>query len=129
MKLEALYNESIRGNCNLGHHGSYRVILFGKRDRRWNVGMLLSVLLAVVLHETIDHYRIQMVPAYAVALVLIIVFIRRLAKPQSESQSKSKSLLKKSLLSIVVLAVSGVAVYLSLLLPVFTMPDPMFPTG
>ncbi|HEY2494375.1 MAG TPA: prolyl oligopeptidase family serine peptidase [Paenibacillus sp.] len=97
-------------------------MLFGKRDRRWNVGLLLSVLLAVVLHGIIDHYRIQMVPAYAVALVLIIVFIRRLAKPQSES--RSKSLVKKILLSIVVLAVSGVSVYLSLLLPVFTMPEP-----
>ncbi|BBH23441.1 carboxylic ester hydrolase [Paenibacillus baekrokdamisoli] len=97
-------------------------ILFGKRDRRLNAALLLSVVLVALLHGIIDQFRVQMVPAYAVALVLIIVLIRRLFKPHSEA--RSKALLKKSLLSIVVLAVSGVSVYLSMLLPVFSMPEP-----
>ncbi|OPA79190.1 lipase [Paenibacillus selenitireducens] len=97
-------------------------ILFVKRDRRLDVAMLLSVALVVALHGIIDHFRIQMVPAYAVALGLIVVFIVRLAKPHSDVRSKSP--LKKSLLSILVLAVTGTAVYSSMLLPVFSMPEP-----
>ncbi|WP_235439891.1 alpha/beta hydrolase family protein [Paenibacillus sp. DMB20] len=97
-------------------------ILFGKRDRRLDATLLLSLALAVLLHGVVDHYRIQMVPAYAVAVVLIIIFIRRVVKPQGHS--RSSSLWKKILLSVIVLAVSGVSVYLSLLLPVFDMPEP-----
>lgn len=97
-------------------------ILFGKRNRRLDVVMRLTVVLAMLLHGVIDHVRIQMVPAYAVALVLMIVLIRRLIKPHSDI--RSKSLLIKSLLSIVVLAFSGVSVYMSQLLPVFSMPEP-----
>ncbi|OBZ15712.1 lipase [Bacillus sp. FJAT-27264] len=97
-------------------------MLFGKRERRWNTAMLLSLGLIVLLHAIIDKVRLQMVPAYAVALVLIIVLLVRQIKPIG--QARIRSWWSKSLLSVLVLALSGVAVYLSVLLPVFTMPEP-----
>lgn len=63
-----------------------------------------------------------MVPAYAAVLMLIIVLVLRLAKLQSKV--RTKRLLKNSLLTVVVLALSVSSVYLSRLLPVFTMPEP-----
>ncbi|MBU5443627.1 hypothetical protein [Paenibacillus sp. MSJ-34] len=48
--------------------------------------------------------------------------IDRKGKPYD--QGRSKSLLTKCLLSFLTLAATGVSVYLSLLLPVFSMPEP-----
>jgi predicted dienelactone hydrolase len=97
-------------------------ILFEKRERRWNTIMLLSIGLTVLLHAIIDQVRLQMVPAYAVALVLLIVLLIRLAKPSAKA--RIRSWWSKGLMSILVLGLSGIAVYLSVLLPVFTMPEP-----
>lgn len=97
-------------------------ILFATRNRRLDQLLLAFTGLSMLLHGIIEHLRIQMAPAYAVAVVLVVVFIRRLLKPDAGQQSKR--LLGKLLLSLVALAVSGVAVYLSVLLPVFSQPDP-----
>ncbi|MFU1795200.1 prolyl oligopeptidase family serine peptidase [Paenibacillus azoreducens] len=97
-------------------------ILYIRKNRRLDAGLLTFSVLALLLHGIIEHFRIQMVPAYAVSLALIIVLIRRLVKPGGII--KPRSLLKKSLLSIVVLVFAGVSVGLSILLPVFTMPEP-----
>ncbi|WP_042167887.1 alpha/beta hydrolase family protein [Paenibacillus gorillae] len=95
-------------------------ILFGKRVRQLDAILLVMVAGTVLLHGIMDQLRLVMTPAYAVALVLVILFIRRLIK----SDSGPQSLVKKSLLSILVVALSGVSVYFSMLLPVFTMPEP-----
>ncbi|MGG1638424.1 hypothetical protein [Paenibacillus sp. NRS-1760] len=76
-------------------------ILFGKRERRLNALLCMSLVLVVLLHGIIDHFRIQMVPAYAAVLMLIIVLVIRLAKPQSKV--RTKRLLKNSLLTVVVI--------------------------
>ncbi|NFM30140.1 lipase [Clostridium botulinum] len=101
-------------------------ILFVKPNRRLDIVFLLSVVLVMLLHGTINHFRIQMLPSYAVALVLIIVLIHRLINSNSKHKSQSipKSLLKKSFVSILVLIFIGTSAYLSFLLPVFTMPKP-----
>ncbi|MGO4346089.1 hypothetical protein AB4Z45_11445 [Paenibacillus sp. MCAF9] len=59
-------------------------ILFGKMERRLNAVLFMSLVLVVLLHGIIDHFRIQMVPAYAAVLMLIIVLLLRLAKLQSK---------------------------------------------
>ncbi|WP_256711032.1 prolyl oligopeptidase family serine peptidase [Paenibacillus sp. FSL A5-0031] len=97
-------------------------ILFGKRERRLNAVLCMSLVLVVFLHGIIDHFRIQMVPAYGAVLMLIFVLLLRLVKPHSKV--RTKRLLKNSLLTVVVLALSVSSVYLSRLLPVFTMPEP-----
>ncbi len=100
-------------------------ILFAPRNRRVDAGLLLSLILVLVLHGGTEHFRIQMVPVYAVALGLLMVLILRVIKPGAKSAAKSRwSWVKKSLQLILVLALSGSAAYLSLLLPVFTMPEP-----
>ncbi|MGO4184359.1 hypothetical protein AB4Z17_24575 [Paenibacillus sp. TAF43_2] len=55
-------------------------ILFGKRERRLNAVLCMSLVLVVLLHGIIDHFRIQIAPAYAAVLMLIIVLLLRLAK-------------------------------------------------
>ena len=98
-------------------------LLFARKTKRLDAGMLGAVVLAVLLHGVIDHFRIQMVAAYAVAFVLIMVLVRRLLKPY-DNPIRSKAIIKKSLLSLIVVALSGFSVYASTLLPIFTMPEP-----
>ncbi|ANY66444.1 lipase [Paenibacillus sp. BIHB 4019] len=98
-------------------------LLFARKSKRLDAGMLGAIVLAVLLHGIIDHFRIQMVAAYAVAFVLIIAFVRRLLKPYGHP-IRSKAIIKKSLLSLIVIALSGFSGYASTLLPVFTMPEP-----
>lgn len=99
-------------------------VLFVKSSRRLTSAILLAVAAALALHGAVDHYRIQMVPAYALALGLVVVLVRRLVKPEHAARVKSFRKLGKSLLLVLVIALSGTAVYLSRLLPVFTMPEP-----
>lgn len=97
-------------------------LLFGRRARKLDIGLLLSLVIVMLLHGIVDQFRIQMVLAYVLALVLMLVLIRRLVKPSIKV--RTKSLLTKGLISVVVFAVSGVSVYVSQLLPVFTVPEP-----
>ncbi|MNB80685.1 isoform II [compost metagenome] len=99
-------------------------VLFVRKSRKLNIAMLLAVLLVLALHGALDHFRIQMVPAYAAALGLITVLVSRLLKPEHAVRSRPFRKLTKSLQLILVLALSGIAVFLSWLLPVFTMPGP-----
>lgn len=99
-------------------------VLFMKKDRRLNIGLLLAVIISMVLHGVIEHYRIQMVPAYAAALGLLIVLILRLVKPGRSVRPKAFRKLRTAIQLIVVLILSGVSVYLSELLPVFSLPEP-----
>lgn len=99
-------------------------ILLMKRDRRLDTGMLLAVIIAMGLHGVIEHCRIQMAPAYAAVLGLLIVLILRLVKQERSIRPKKFRKLLKSLQLIGVLILSGVSVYLSELLPVFTLPEP-----
>jgi predicted dienelactone hydrolase len=99
-------------------------ILFAKRITKINAALLVTVVLAMLLHGSIEHLRIQMVPAYVVALVVIIVLIKRWLTPSGITKLKPLSLLKKGLLSLLVLLFTGVSVFASSLLPVFTMPQP-----
>ncbi|SFF35602.1 Platelet-activating factor acetylhydrolase, isoform II [Paenibacillus algorifonticola] len=98
-------------------------LLFARKTKRLDSVMLGTVVLAVLLHGVIDHFRIQMVAAYAVALILIIVLAPRLLKP-NDDYIRSRAIIKKGLLSLIVIALSGFSVYASTLLPVFTMPEP-----
>lgn len=99
-------------------------ILWVKQTRRLDAGMLLALLAALGLHGGIEHVRIQMAPAYAAALGLLILLGFRLLKPDRRSRSKTSKVLRKSLLFIAVLLLSGVSVYASRLLPMFTLPEP-----
>jgi hypothetical protein len=96
-------------------------VVFARRDRRLDTVLLSGIGMVGLLHGVIDHLRIQMVPAYAVAVILLVVLLRRLFMPYKHASS---SWFKKGLLSIIILGVSGLTVYSSLLLPVFTMPEP-----
>ncbi|MCE5172369.1 lipase [Paenibacillus profundus] len=98
------------------------IMIFGKRERRRDAAVLTSLVLVVLLHGLIDDFRIQMVPAYVVTLSLFIVLVRRLVKPQNQARIQSR--LKRWGLSILVLAVTAASIYLTNLLPTFSMPDP-----
>lgn len=98
------------------------VMIFGKRERRLDAALLTSLAFVVLLHGLIDHFRIQMVPAYVVTLSLFIVLVRRLVKPQSQARIQSR--FKKGVLSILVLAVAFASIYMTHLLPAFSMPEP-----
>ncbi|GGF94663.1 carboxylic ester hydrolase [Paenibacillus albidus] len=98
------------------------VLLLRTRNRRLDTFLLSGLVLALLLHGTLDHLRLQMVPVYAVLLTLIVVLILRVAKPNA--QTRSRSIWKKTLLSAAVLALTAASLYLSYLLPVFSMPEP-----
>ncbi|MFD1907432.1 hypothetical protein ACFSQ7_31035 [Paenibacillus rhizoplanae] len=95
-----------------------------KKGRRLDTGMLLAVITALGLHGVIENYRIQMAPAYAAALGLLIILSFRLLKQDSRDRPKRSTKLWKSLLLIVILLLAGVSVYASRLLPMFTLPEP-----
>jgi hypothetical protein len=98
------------------------VIIFGKRKQPMDATLLSALVIVVLLHGIIDHFRLQMVPTYVVTLGLIIVLILRLIKSQNKARLQSR--LKKGLVSIVVMAITAVSIYLTNLLPLFSMPDP-----
>lgn len=95
-----------------------------KKNRRLDTLMLLAVVMAVLLHGVLENYRIQMAPAYAVALGLLTILGFRLIKRARTGQPERYAKLWKSLLLILVLLLSGVSVYASRLLPMFTQPEP-----
>lgn len=99
-------------------------ILWMKQTRRLNTVMLAVMPAAVGLHGGIEHFRIQMAPAYTAALGLMLLLGFRLLKPDWQSRSRKPKLLWKSLILIAVLLLSGLSVYASRLLPMFTLPEP-----
>ncbi|MEK3877080.1 alpha/beta hydrolase family protein [Paenibacillus sp. FSL M7-0420] len=99
-------------------------VMWTKKSRRLDILMLLAVMIALVLHGTLENHRIQMAPAYAAVLGLLTILGFRLVKRQRLDQRKRYAKLWKSLLLILVLLLSGVSVYASRLLPMFTLPEP-----
>lgn len=99
-------------------------ILWVKQTRRLNAIMLAVLLAGVGLHGGIEHFRIQMAPAYAAALGLLMLLGFRLLKPDRQRRSKKSKRVWKSLLLTAILLLSGISVYASKLLPMFTLPQP-----
>jgi hypothetical protein len=97
------------------------IILFRTRNRLLDSVVLSCLMLVTLLHGWIDHFRFQMVPIYAVVLTIILVLIRRVIKQPS---IPSRSKYKKGLLSLTVMILTVASIYLSYLLPIFTMPEP-----
>ncbi|MEK4007542.1 alpha/beta hydrolase family protein [Paenibacillus sp. FSL H3-0333] len=95
-----------------------------KKNWGLNTLMLLAVVMAVALHGVLENYRIQMAPAYAAALWLVTILGFRLVRRPRSGQPKRYAKLWKSLLLICILLLSGVSVYASRLLPMFTQPEP-----
>ncbi|TKH44914.1 hypothetical protein C1I60_08790 [Paenibacillus terrae] len=102
------------------------VIVFRKRERRLDTAILSSLVLVMFLHGMMDHFRLQMLPTYLVAWILIIGFILRIIKPQAKVrlQTRFKKYLKKGLLTMVVMALTAGSMYLTHVLPAFTLPEP-----
>ncbi|WP_340022964.1 prolyl oligopeptidase family serine peptidase [Paenibacillus sp. FSL K6-1096] len=95
-----------------------------KPQRRLDAGMLLILLTALGLHGGLEHVRIQMAPAYAAALGLLMLLGFRLLRQNRRSRPRKSKRLWTSLLLAAVLLLSGISVYASRLLPVFTLPEP-----
>ncbi|MDQ0175101.1 alpha/beta hydrolase family protein [Bacillus chungangensis] len=98
------------------------VMIFGKRKRHIDLVLLSSIVFIVLLHGIIEHFRLQLIPAYVVGLVLGVVFIFRIINEQKKTRRQSR--VKKCLAATLVLAATAVCMYLNYLLPVFSMPAP-----
>ncbi|PQP84768.1 lipase [Paenibacillus sp. PCH8] len=88
---------------------------------------LLALVLAILVHGVIDHFRVQMLPTYLVSLVLMIVFAVQLWNSgrniQNTQKRKHRSWFKIILTSILVLALSAGTIVLTSLFPAFMMPE------
>ncbi|MFK4475104.1 putative dienelactone hydrolase [Paenibacillus sp. RC73] len=102
------------------------VIVFRKRERRLDTAVLSSLVLVVLLHGNMDHFRLQMLPTYLVAWILILGFILRIIKPQAKErlQTRKNIYMKKGLLTMVVMALTAGSMYLTHVLPAFSLPEP-----
>lgn len=96
------------------------------REKRLDTAILASLVLIMLLHGIMNHFRLQMLPTYLVALILIIGFILRITRNQSKVrlQTRFKKYLKKGLLIMVVMALTAGSMYLTHVLPAFSLPEP-----
>ncbi|WP_138754510.1 alpha/beta hydrolase family protein [Paenibacillus sinopodophylli] len=103
-------------------------MLLARRKQQLDIALFGALALVIALHGIIDSFRLQMVPAYAAALFLLIGLFLRLLNPSgnlsARNSSRPMAVWRKSLLALVVLALNSSSVFLSMLLPVFTMPEP-----
>lgn len=106
------------------------MLVFPKR-RAMTVGTLTALVLAVLLHGLINSFRVQMIPTYIVTLVLFITLIIQVMKSyrgdryvQSVRRPNRLSIIKMTLVSILLLTFSAGSIILTWLLPAFTMPEP-----
>lgn len=105
------------------------------RSRRPHWLSLLPALAAllVVLHLVIEGYRWQMVPAYALAVFLVLGMVlreRKAVRPRNSTHSLTRRILGiLGVLAgfIVGLTALAIVAYLSYVLPVFTLPEPTGP--
>ncbi|WP_229696408.1 alpha/beta hydrolase family protein [Paenibacillus albidus] len=103
--------------------GSLGVLLFGRRGKsRWTLALLGLSLASVILQLGAEGYRWQMVPAYSI-LILLPFFIFR--KPGQSRVSASRWLLAGK--SFGFLLYAAAAVFLPLLIPVFSFAPPTGP--
>ncbi|QOS81191.1 prolyl oligopeptidase family serine peptidase [Paenibacillus sp. JNUCC31] len=107
------------------------------RNRTSTIGSLMALVLAVLLHGLIDHFRVQMLTTYIVASLLFIVGIVRYVKlsrrggyvrdthlNMNKQIPRYRSWKKAALASIPVLALSAGTIVLTSYFPAFTMPEP-----
>ncbi|OMF40389.1 alpha/beta hydrolase family protein [Paenibacillus peoriae] len=102
------------------------VMIFEKKERRLDIAILSSLVFVVLLLGTMDHFRMQMLPTYLVALILSIGFMLRMIKPQSKVrlQTRFKKYVEKGLLAMVVMALTAGSMILTHVLPTFSLPEP-----
>ncbi|WP_337035443.1 alpha/beta hydrolase family protein [Paenibacillus illinoisensis] len=107
------------------------------RNRTSVISSLMALVLAVLLHGLIDHFRIQMLPTYIIASLLIIFgivryvklsrrggYVRETHQDMNKQIPRYRSWLKTILASILVLALSAGTFVLTSYFPAFTMPEP-----
>jgi predicted dienelactone hydrolase len=99
------------------------------RRPRWLSLLPALAALLVVIHLVVEEYRWQMVPAYALAAIIFVGMvwgIRQAAEPQREAPSRRRRLLALigATLGLLVLALAAV---FSVILPVFSLPEPTGP--
>ena len=104
------------------------IVPINRRPRWLSILPALAALL-VVIHLAAEGYRWQMVPAYALAAIMLFRMvwgIRQAAKPQREAPSRRRRIL--ALFGVALgLLVLAIAAMLPSILPVFTLPEPTGP--
>jgi len=99
------------------------------RRARWLSLLPALAALLVVIHLVVEGYRWQMVPAYALAAIMVVGMvwgIRQAAEPRREAPSRRRRILALFgvALGLLVLALAAV---LPSILPVFSLPEPTGP--
>lgn len=93
------------------------VMLIAPKRRAVRIGTLSALALAILLHGVIDHFRVQLLPTYIVALVLLIGLAIQLLnsrrRMQNTQKTKRRSWFKTILASIMVLALSAGSIVLT----------------
>lgn len=104
-------------------------ICFGKKNKGRDASALSLLAAAFLLHAGLGQLRLQMLPAYILALILGLVFFVRLIRCGNGRLRPSR--LTIAALSLLVLALSGASAYLTYLFPVFALPEPTgsYPIG
>jgi predicted dienelactone hydrolase len=96
------------------------------RRPRWLFLLPALAALFVVIHLLVEGYRWQMVPAYALAAIVIVGMVwgvRQMAEPQSKSPARGRRIL--AIIGIVMgLLVLALAAAIPILSPVFSLPEP-----
>lgn len=99
------------------------------RRPRWLSLLPALAALLVVIHLVVEGYRWQMVPAYALAAIMLIGMvwgIRPAAKPQREAPSCRRRALTLIGVALGLLVLALAAVFAAIL-PVFSLPEPTGP--
>jgi dienelactone hydrolase len=97
------------------------------RKSRW-IDFIPSVtMLLTVMHLALEKYRLQMVPAYGLTLILFLLSIRQLRRG---GQSQAKELPNRVLISLgfpLRMLIFALIASLPIIIPVFDLPDPTGP--
>ncbi|BFH14228.1 helix-turn-helix domain-containing protein [Paenibacillus melissococcoides] len=96
-------------------------ICFGRKDKRRDASALSVLAAACLLHAGIGPLRLQMLPAYILALILGLMLLTRLIRGGGRHRPARITI---AALSLLVLALSGASAYLTYLFPVFALPEP-----
>lgn len=104
-----------------------------KRRPRWIPLLAAVVTLLIMIHLVVEGYRWQMVPAYVLAAIMVVVMVFSAARP-AKSRSNRPSRTRRLLVYVGVasgLLILAFAVVLPVILPVFRLPEPsgLYPVG